>query len=104
MQDYMRALRQRFSQAKESADKSQEREELLTALRRNMDKPERKLLLRLLDLESSLRDESCLYSFINGYRLASGINRELSDEPPYSFDSEEEEKAKTILISEMEET
>ena len=38
-----------------------------------LDEPERKLLLKMADLEDALREEACLNSFISGYRLAQGI-------------------------------
>ena len=94
----MRALRQRFSTPYADEDMEFEQEEILQALRQGMDKPQRKLLLRLLDMESTMRDEAALNSFINGYRLANGIHRELTQVPPYSFDREEEELAVQTLI------
>lgn len=51
------------------------------------------MLLRLTDLEDALRDQTNLDSFMSGFRLASGINQELMEEPPYSFAREEEERA-----------
>ena len=51
----------------------------------------------MTDRESELRAEASLYAFIAGYRLACGIHRELLEEPPYSFDKEEEERAKQSL-------
>ena len=41
-------------------------------LTRLLDEPERKLLLKMADLEDALREEACLNSFISGYRLAQG--------------------------------
>ena len=55
-----------------------------------------RLLLRLIDLENAIRDETSLRSFTNGYRLAIGINRALSDRPPFSFAKEEEEHARVL--------
>ena len=63
-------------------------------LTRLLDKPGRKLLLRIADMEDELRDEACLNSFISGYRLAQGIQQELlADQPPYSFEAEDERQA-----------
>ena len=56
-------------------------------------KEDRKLLLRLVDMEDHLRDTATLHSFTCGYRLACGIHRELAEEPMYSFAKEEEERA-----------
>ena len=55
---------------------------------------EKKLLLRIADLEDELRDVACLNSFISGYRLAQGIQQELlADQQPYSFEAEDERQA-----------
>ena len=56
-------------------------------------KEDRKLLLRLVDMEDHLRGHATLHSFTCGYRLACGIHKELAEEPPYSFAKEEEERA-----------
>ena len=45
-------------------------------------------------MEDELRDEACLSSFMSGYRLAQGIQQELlADQPPYSFEAEDERQA-----------
>jgi hypothetical protein len=44
-------------------------------------------------LEIELRDDVSLASFVAGFRLAWGIAKELSTEPPYSFADEEEKRA-----------
>ena len=101
MPDYMRALHQRFTKkapgigALEDAIKQTEKQ-----LKEHLNIPQRKLLLRLMDQESELRAEASLYAFISGYRLACGIHRELLEEPPYSFEKEEEERAKQLLSKE----
>ena len=52
------------------------------------------MLLRLVDLEAALRDQSCLDSFMSGYRVAHGIHQELlADQPPYNFEDEDERNA-----------
>ena len=45
------------------------------------------------DLEDALRDQCCLDSFFAGFRLASGIHRELEEIPPYNFEDEDERLA-----------
>ena len=101
MPDYMRALHQYFVKEvpsvklMEDAIKKTEQQ-----LKEHLDAIQRKLLLRLTDQESELRDEASLYAFIAGYRLACGIHRELLEEPPYSFDQEEEERAKQMMSRE----
>ena len=95
MRDYMKALQRRF----ESPSGQTERLEKAVnkthkQLANRLKKPERKMLLRLSDLEDALRDEACLDSFISGYRVAHGIHQELlADQPPYNFEDEDERLA-----------
>lgn len=96
MYDYMRALRQRFDTLLECEKLQQELERAHEKLHSQLDGQGRKLLLRLTDLENAIRDEASLQSFISGYRLACGIQKELSVRPPYSFDKEEEEHARVL--------
>ena len=95
MRDYMKALCYRFettSRRAEYLDKKIKRTH--SQLARLLDKPGRKLLLRIADMEDELRDEACLNSFISGFRLAQGIQQELlADQPPYSFEAEDERQA-----------
>ena len=91
----MKALYHRFempSRRAENLDRKIKRTH--NQLTRLLDKPGRKLLLRIVDMEDELRDEACLSSFISGYRLAQGIQQELlADQPPYSFEAEDERQA-----------
>lgn len=96
MYDYMRALRQRFDTPPECEKLQQELERAHEKLHNQLDRQGRKLLLRLTDLENAIREEASLQSFISGYRMACGIQRELSARPPYSFDKEEEEHARVL--------
>ena len=95
MNDYMKALYHRFeapSRRMEYMDRKIKRTH--NQLARLMGKSEKKLLLRIADMEDELRDEACLNSFISGYRLAQGIQQELlADQPPYSFEAEDERQA-----------
>ena len=101
MPDYMRALHQRFGKAAPGAKELEDEiKQIEKQLKEQMDIPQRKLLLRLTDQESELRVEASLYAFISGYRLAWGIHKELLEEPPYSFEQEEEERAKQSFIRE----
>ena len=82
MRDYMKALCCRFettSRRAEYLDRKVER--TYRQLTRLLDEPERKLLLKMADLEDALREEACLNSFISGYRLAQGIQQELLGDP-----------------------
>ena len=61
-----------------------------------MGREEWKLLLRLIDMEDNLRGVANLHSFTCGYRLACGIQKELAEEPPYSFAKEEERVRESV--------
>ena len=95
MHDYMKALYHRFQTPSRRAEYLDRKiKKTHNQLTRLLDKPERKLLLRIADMEDELRDEACLNSFISGFRLAQGIQQELlSDQPPYSFEAEDERQA-----------
>ena len=96
MNDYMKALYHRFeapSRRMEYMDRKIKRTH--SQLARLMGKSEKKLLLRIADLEDELRDKACLNSFMSGCRLAQGIQQELlADQPPYSFEAEDERQAR----------
>ena len=96
MYDYMRALQKRFDRQEHSElDKQVKyaREEL----RRDMDAVGRRKLLWLIDTQNTLLAESTLMSFTAGFKLAAGIAGELG--APYSFDADEEEKAKEMIMN-----
>ena len=104
MHDYMKALYHRFEAPSQRAEylgrKIKRTHKQLAFL---LDKPERKMLLRIADLEDTLRDEACLNGFISGYRLAQGIQQELlSGQPPYSFEVEAEQRACEQLVRKEE--
>lgn len=90
MNDYMRALHQRFFRESAYTDVREEIERLRRELRAQMDRQDREKLLKLADLAIELREETSLAAFTAGFRLALGIAGELE---PYSFDDEEEERA-----------
>ena len=96
MYDYMKALQKRFDhQSHPELDTQIEyvREEL----RRDMDTAGRRKLLRLMDAQNALLVEAKLMSFMAGFKLAAGIAGELGT--PYSFDADEEEKAKEMITN-----
>ena len=94
MYDYMKALQRQFETDCQSIqDLNDEVNRTHKELSSRLAKEDRKLLLRLVDMEDSLRGHATLHSFTCGYRLACGIHRELAEEPMYSFDKEEEERA-----------
>ena len=90
MNDYMRALHQRFFREPAYPDVREEIELLRRELRAQMDRQDQEKLLKLVDLGIELREETSLAAFTAGFRLALGIAGELE---PYSFDDEEEEQS-----------
>ena len=95
MYDYMKALQRQFETKPRSIqDLSAEVDRTHKELSSRLAKEDRKLLLRLVDLGDNLQSVATLHSFTCGYRLACGIYWELAAEPPYSFDSEEEKRAR----------
>ena len=95
MHDYMKALQRRFENLSNRVEKLDRAvKKAHRKLAGKLGKTERKMLLRLSDLEDALRDEACLDSFMSGYRLAHGIHQELlADQPPYNFEDEDERNA-----------
>ena len=94
MYDYMKALQRQFETDCQSIrDLNDEVNRTHKELSSRLVKEDRKLLLRLVDLEDNLQSVATLHSFTCGYRLARGIHRELAEEPMYSFAKEEEERA-----------
>ncbi len=99
MRDYMKALYLRFESPPEKRKMlEQNADRLHKQLSSRLAKPERKLLLQLVDLEGELRFHGSLDSFMSGFRLASGIYRELAEQPPYSFNDEEEQRVGKVSI------
>ena len=94
MHDYMKALQMQFETDCQSIQNlNDEVNRTHKELSSRLAKEDRKLLLRLVDMEDNLRGQATLHSFTCGYRLACGIHRELTEEPAYSFAKEEEERA-----------
>ena len=95
MYDYMKALQRQFeTDSRLIQDLNDEVDRTHKELSSRLSKDDRKLLLRLVDLEDNLQSVATLHSFTCGYRLACGIHRELAEEPMYSFAKEEEERAR----------
>ena len=96
MYNYMKALQKRFDR-QEHSELDEQVKSAQEELRRDMDAAGRKKLLRLLDAQNTLLVESKLMSFTAGFKLAWGIAGELG--APYSFDADEEEKAKEMITN-----
>ena len=95
MHDYMKALYHRFENPSKRVEELEGVvDKTHKQLANRLKKAERKMLLRLVDLEAALRDQSCLDSFVSGYRVAHGIHQELlADQPPYTFEDEDDRLA-----------
>ena len=89
MNDYMKALHQRFFREPACTDVRDEIERLRRELREQMDRQDREKLLKLVDLGIELREETSLAGFTAGFKLAWGLSKELEAEGLYSFDEEE---------------
>ena len=93
MYDYMKALQERFGE--------KQLEHLVYAVQAAReglrDGIDAEKLLRLLDAQNALLVEAKLMSFTAGFKLAAGIAGELGT--PYSFDADEEEKAKEMITN-----
>ena len=96
MYDYMKALQKRFDR-QEHGELDAQIDYAQVELRRDMDATGRRKLLRLLDAQNTLLVEATLMSFTAGFKLAAGIAGELG--APYSFDADEEEKAKEMITN-----
>ena len=96
MYDYMKALQKRFDRQEHSKLDTQI-ERAQEELRWDMDAAGRRKLLRLLDAQNTLLVEAKLMSFTAGFKLAAGIAGELG--APYSFDTDEEQKAKEMITN-----
>lgn len=88
MHEYLQALHRRFFRGPEHTDLHEEIAKLRQELEAELNPSQRKLLLRLLDVEGYLKDDVSLESFVAGFKLAAGIAKELEIDGLYSFDKE----------------
>lgn len=87
--EYLRALRQRFF-AEPDVALQKEIEVSWRRLSNRVNEEEQKQILGLVDLQTTLLEESTLASFATGFQVALGIASELK---PYSFARDEEARA-----------
>ena len=90
MYDYMKALHARFCWEPELQKVRVELERTYREIKEKLHLPEQETLLQLVDLETELREETSLTSFIAGFRLGMGSAGELE---PYCFEDEDERRA-----------
>lgn len=92
MNDYMRALYQRFFREPDVTELEQDIEHTRQEVRDCLDKQQRRRLMYLVDTQDQLREEISLASFTAGFKLAWGLSKELEADGLYSFDAEETER------------
>ena len=77
MNDYMRALHQRFFREPDVSELEEDIENTHQEVRDCLDKVQRRKLMQLVDAQTLLREETSLASFTAGFKLAWGIAKEL---------------------------
>ena len=93
MNDYMRALHQRFYREPDFSELEEDIENTRQEVRDCLDKMQRRRLMHLVDTQNLLREETSLASFTAGFKLAWGLAQELEADGLYSFEDEEEARA-----------
>ena len=81
MNDYMRALHQRFFREPDVSELEEDIENTRQEVRDYLGQPERRKLMQLVDAQNLLREEISLASFIAGFKLAQEISKELEVAP-----------------------
>lgn len=102
MYEYLSGLQAKFFKEPEFPELEQKISELYDELADHMNREERKKLLRLFDMTGELQCKITQAGFVAGFRLASGIAKELSLEAAYSFDKDQEEHAALCFRNEKE--
>ena len=92
MNDYMKALHQRFYREPDFSEMEEDIENTRQEVRDCLDKLQRRRLMHLVDTQNLLREETSLASFTAGFKLAWGLSKELEADGLYSFDEEETER------------
>ena len=77
MNDYMRAIHQRFYREPDFSEMEEDIEKTRQEVRDCLDKLQRRRLMHLVDTQNLLREETSLASFTAGFKLAWGIAKEL---------------------------
>ena len=99
MNDYTRALHQRFYQEPENTEEERDMNRAEQALKATLNREQRKLLLALVNAQSLWQERTSLESFAAGLRLGLGIAGELE---PYSFDDDQEARARRKMEAESD--
>ena len=102
MNDYMRALHQRFYREPDFRELEEDVENTRREIRDCLDKFQRRRLMHLVDSQNLLREEISLASFTAGFKLAWGLSKELESDGLYSLDEEETGRACRHMETEEE--
>jgi len=97
MNDYMKALHQRFFREPGFTELEEDIENTRQEVRDCLDTMQRRRLMHLVDTQDLLREETSLASFIAGFKLAWEITKELEADGLYSFQKDEERRACEII-------
>ena len=79
MNDYMRALHQRFYREPDFSELEDDIENTRQEVRDCLDQAQQRRLMHLIDAQEQLKAELAQSSFEDGFRLAIGLLRELED-------------------------
>ena len=90
--DYMKALHQRFYREPDFSEMEEDIEKTRQEVRDCLDKLQRRRLMHLVDTQNLLREDTSLASFTAGFKLAWELSKELEADGLYSFDEEETER------------
>ena len=93
MNDYMRALHQRFFREPDVSELEADIENPRQGVRDCRDKRQRRRLMHLVDTQNLWKETIAQASFTAGFKLAWGLSKELEADGLYSFDEEETDRA-----------
>ena len=94
MYEYLQALYQRFFREPEHTELHEDITKLRRELEAELNPAQRKILLRLIDVQGYLKNDVSPESFAAGFKLASGIAKELEADGLYSYDAEMENSSR----------
>ena len=92
MNDYLRALHQRFFREPDVSALEEDIENTRQEVRDCLNQMQRRRLMHLVDSQNLLKEEISLASFTAGFKLAWGLSKELEADGLYSLDEEETER------------
>lgn len=92
MNEILKALYDSFYQPLDSAKEKQEIKDCHWQLIERLDKPERKLVLRIIDCKNQIAEDLSIDSFISGFSLAWRLVNELNNHEKTASDSREKSR------------